>query len=199
MSRKKTSVGPARWALLVLSLIVLGVLAVVFFKDGRREFVKPTLDAPPDQPSVVEETSHATKEIVLFFPAEEDSLLHPERRSILSGASVAEEAKRAVEELIKGSAQGLLSPLPDQTRLRELFITRDGTAYVDFSREFMEKHPSGSSAELTTVYSVVNSLTYNFKPIKKVFILVDGGEKETLGGHINLSQAFTQLSSLIAE
>jgi germination protein M len=70
---------------------------------------------------------------------------------------------------------------------------------VDLSREIMEKHPSGSSAELATVYSIVNTLAYNFKPIKKVFLLVEGSEKETLSGHINLSQPFVPLYSLNAK
>ncbi len=199
MSRKKPMISPVRWTFLVLSLIVLLVLAVVFFKGGRRELIKPSVDVSPVEVSGQEDLPPKNKEIVLFFPAEEDSLLHPEKRRISAGSSVAGEARQAVEELIKGSAQGFLSPLPPETRLREIFITRDGTAYVDFSKEFMEKHPSGSSAELSTIYSVVNTLIYNFKPIRKVFILVEGGEKETLGGHVNLSRAFTQLDSLIAQ
>jgi len=93
----------------------------------------------------------------------------------------------------------LISPLPPETRLRQLFITRSGVAYVDFSKELADRHPSGSSAEIATIYSVVNSLTYNFKSIKKVFILVEGGEKETLGGHISLSQAFAPRYSLSAD
>jgi len=38
----------------------------------------------------------------------------------------------------------------------------------------------GILRRLATVYSIVNTLAYNFKPIKKVFLLVEGSEKETL-------------------
>ena len=72
-------------------------------------------------------------------------------------------------------------------------------AYVDFSKEIQEKHLRGSSAEMATVFSIVNSLAYNFKSIKKVFILIDGVEKETLGGHISLSHPFLPQYDLVAE
>jgi germination protein M len=188
-----------RWTLLALSGIVLLVLVIIFFRGGGRELIRPTDDIPPAEASASAEPTREAREVVLFFPSEGDSLLHAERRRIPGGSSVAEEAREVVEELIKGSSEGYLSPLPPETRLRQLFITKDGIAYVDFSKEIVEKHPSGSSAELTTVYSVVNTLAHNFRPIRKVFILVEGGERETLGGHINLSQAFVPLDSLIAQ
>jgi spore germination protein GerM len=78
-------------------------------------------------------------------------------------------------------------------------VTRSGVAYVDFSKDIVEKHLSGSSAEISTIYSVVNSLAYNFDSIKRVFILIEGREKETLGGHISLSKAFLPLYDLIAK
>jgi germination protein M len=136
--------------------------------------------------------------VTLFFLSEDDSLLHPEEREILADSSIVGEAKQVVEELIRGSERGLVNPLPPETRLRQLFVTKEGVAYLDFSKDIIEKHPSGSSAELGTVYSIVNTMVYNFKPIKKVFILVEGSEKETLGGHINLSQAFVPQFSLNA-
>jgi len=197
MSRKRT-MDSGRWTLLALSAVVLLVLVIILFRGGSRELIRPRDDNPPAETSADAEPTREAKEVVLFFPSEEDGLLHPERRRIPGGPSVAEEAREAVEELLKGSSEGYLSPLPPGTRLRQLFVTKEGIAYVDFSKEIVEQHPSGSSAELTTVYSVVNTLAHNFRPIRKVFILVEGGERETLGGHINLSQAFVPLDSLIA-
>jgi hypothetical protein len=52
---------------------------------------------------------------------------------------------------------------------------------------------------MSTIYSVVNSLSYNLKPIKKVFILIDGGEKKTLGGHIDLTSPFQPIYDIVAK
>ena len=48
-------------------------------------------------------------------------------------------------------------------------------------------HPGGSTAELQTIYSVVNTLTLNFPGIKKVQLLIDGSVHDTLAGHIVIS------------
>jgi spore germination protein GerM len=187
-----------RIVLLAVLLTILAVLVVIFFRSGMMEKIKPPAEAPtpvlePSPPGPVQ-----TRKIILFFLSEADTLLHPEEREITASSSIVRQAKQAVEELIKGSDRGYISPFPPETKLRELFLTRDGVAYVDFSEEIVEKHLSGSSAEISTIFSVVNSLAYNFKTIKKVFILIEGQERETLGGHINLSRPFLPLYDLIA-
>jgi spore germination protein GerM len=193
---KKRAITPAQWTLFGLSLIAVLILAAVLFRGAGGEKIKSAaVTSPSESPA---EPAPEAKTIALFFLSEDDNLLHPEQRKILASPSIVEEAELAVEELIRGSDKGYISPLPPETKVRQLFVTKEGVAYVDLSREIMESHPSGSSAELATVYSIVNTLAYNFKPIKKVFILVEGSEKETLSGHINLSQPFVPLYSLNA-
>jgi spore germination protein GerM len=179
--------------------ILLVALVVLFLSRSGEEKIKEAREIPPSEMESAPGEAGETKTIVLFFPAEDDSLLHREEREIWALPSVVEEAKQVVEELLRGSQNGYLSPFPPETRLREIFLSEKGTAYVDFSREIQENHLHGSSAEMATIFSIVNSLTYNFKPIRKVFILVEGGEKETLGGHISLAQPFLPKHDLVAE
>jgi spore germination protein GerM len=80
-----------------------------------------------------------------------------------------------------------------------VFITKEGVAYVDFGREIMDKFSYGSSSELSAIYAVVDTLTFNFKSVKKVAILVEGAEKETLGGHVDLKQPFLPDYSIVAK
>ena len=137
--------------------------------------------APP-----AKETIKAT----LFFQRDDDDRLVAETREIVSTGSVAGDAELLLTELIKGSANGLVSALPPETKLRQVFLTKDGTAYVDFSKELAAAHPSGTDAEAATVYAIVDTLAVNFKAVKKVFILVDGEERETLNGHVTLDRAY---------
>ena len=176
----------------------LAVLVFVFFKTGVREKIKPSPLVPVPESLELPAKPGAKIEVVLFFLSEKDTYLHSEKREIAADASVVRQAKQAVEELIKGSQLGYISPFPPQTTLRELYVDGSGVAYVDFSKDIVEKHLSGSSAEISTIYSVVNSLVYNFDAIKRVFILIEGREKETLGGHISLSKPFLPLYDLIA-
>jgi len=179
--------------------LLLIVLIYLLFRTGAGEKSKPAPGAPLVETQPQPKDMEKGKKVTLFFLSEEDSLLHPEEREIAGRSSTAEEAQEVIDELIKGPRSELISSLPPETKLRQLFVTKDGMAYVDFSKEIMEKHPSGSSAELSTVYCVVNSLTYNFPSLKRVFVLVEGGERETLDGHIDLSKPFLPDYTLIAK
>ena len=179
-------------------LVLLIILVIIFF---RSDIEKKASSEPERSQSDAElglEEQRETREVVLFFLSEEDGLFHPEEREIYTDTLLVNQAKQTIEELVKGPQDEAISPLPAETKLRELYITPDGIAYVDFSREIQENHLSGSSAEISTIYAVVNSLTYNFKSIKRVFILVDGGEQETLSGHISLQRPFLPRYDMIA-
>lgn len=178
--------------------VLLIVLVIIFFRSGL-EKKAPSGPAVVDPGTTIgQEEERETRKVLLFFLSEKDRLLHPEEREIFSDTQVVHQAKQTIEELIKGPRDEAISPLPPDTKLREIFITPRGVAYVDFSREIQENHLSGSSAEVSTIYAIVNSLTYNFKSIKRVFILVDGGEQETLSGHVNLRRPFLPQYDLIA-
>ena len=179
--------------------VLLAVLVVVFFRTSGREQIRRSKDVSSSSASVQNTAEKQMKTVSLFFLREEDGLLVPEEREIAADASLVREAKEVISELIKGPRGDLVSPLPPETKLGQLFITKDGTAYVDVSKDIVDYHPFGTAAEMSTVYTIVNSLTYNFKPIKKVFILIEGEERETLGGHISLDRPFLPDYSLVAK
>lgn len=195
--RKKKAPAAGRLALVAFLAVAVVVLAVVFFRSGGREQIRAKASAAAGTSSRPAGRPGESRAVTLFFSSEDDGLLHPEERQIPAGAATAEEAAAAVRELIQGSGDGLLPVLPAGTRLRRLFITKEGIAYVDFSREIADQ-PWGSSEELATVYSVVNTLVFNFPAIKRVFILIEGAERETLGGHVSLREAFLPQFSLDA-
>jgi germination protein M len=179
-------------------VVVLFVLVVVFFRSGGEEKIKHYFDEPLQEKDNLTEEPIQTRSITLYFLSEDDNYLHAEKREIIDHPSVVRQAIQAIQELLKGSQNGLLSPIPVDTELREFFITKRGVAYVDFSGEIREEHVSGTSAEMGTVFAVVNTLTYNFKTIKKVFILIDGSEKETLAGHVDLTRPLVPRYDLVS-
>jgi spore germination protein GerM len=185
--------------ILVSLFVLVAVLALAFFLGGREDRIKPPFEALLPATPAGPMTPGEKKKVILFFASENDDLLHPEDREIEAGPTPAQEAARVLEELIRGSKGSYLSTLPPATKLRQVYITTDGTAYADFSKELSADHPSGTAAEMATVYAVVNSLTYNFKDVKKVFILIEGVEKETLCGHVNLNKALLPFLAMVAQ
>ena len=70
-------------------------------------------------------------------------------------------------------------------------------ARVNFNSALTTEHPGGSSAEMMTVYSIVNTLSLNFPRIKRVQILIDGKPIETIAGHLFLREAILPKLDLI--
>lgn len=122
----------------------------------------------------------------LFYVAEDGNRLVGVDREVAYAEGPVDQARRLMEALVEPIEKPLLQAIPADTKLRTLFITDTGDAYVDFTPELSSKHPGGSLSELLTVYAIVDTLTVNLPAIVRVQILVDGKEVDTLAGHVDL-------------
>jgi len=187
-----------RRLLLAALLVVLAGLVIIFFSSGGGETIRAMRETAAGKPRGEGRGRPKAKEVTLFFVSEADGLLHPESREIPGASSPSEEVEQVVRELVKGSRGSLVAPLPSETRVRQVFLVKD-VAYVDLSRDVIDRFAYGSSSELAAIYAVVNTITANFKAVKRVAILVEGSEKETLGGHVDLSRPLLPQPSLVAK
>jgi spore germination protein GerM len=137
------------------------------------------------------------KEVLVYFSDPDGEYLIAQKRPILKKNEVKEEAKETILELIKGPKGKLIPTLPPRTKLLTLQINDAGVAKVNFNPALSKDHPGGSSAEMMTVYSIVNSLALNFPQIKRVQILIDGKSIETITGHLSLRQPISPKPDLI--
>jgi spore germination protein GerM len=174
---------------LILILIGIGVAAFVLFRQDIMNALKPGTEKKAVQKE--------KKNVLLYFSDEDGDYLVGEKRDILRKGRVEDEAKEVVEELTKGPKGKLVPTLPSQTRLLALRLGEGGIARVDFNSAISKNHPGGSSAEIMTVYSVVNSLTGNFPEIKKVQILIEGNEIDTIKGHLSLKRPIPPNPALV--
>ncbi|MCP4690802.1 MAG: GerMN domain-containing protein [Desulfobacterales bacterium] len=126
----------------------------------------------------------------LYFSDRDNAHLMAENRVLPGAEDPAEFGKTLIHELVKGSRDGLTRTLPAETAIRALYVSGDGTAYVDMSEELSMKHPGGCGSELLTIYSVVNTLILNVSEINAVKILIGGRDATTLAGHIDLRFPF---------
>jgi len=190
-SRKESGIGKF---LVFLIVVGFGLFLAYHFRQDIMNFLRPTpVVKKPEKKVVIREK----KTVTLFFSEEEGEYLIGEKREILKTGNVEEEAQETVIELIKGPKGRLIPVLPPHTRLLALQMDQSGVAKVNFNQTLVKEHPGGSSAEMLTVYSIVNSLTHNFPQIKKVQILVEGKTTESIAGHISLKQPVSFNSSLV--
>ena len=131
----------------------------------------------------------ARGEISLLFPGTDDGFLHVEKRSVIAIETPEDRAVQCLEELFRGPSPGLLAAVPDGVRVRQVYVLKDGTAWVDLSPE-IRKLASGSAAELQAIYGIVDTLALNIPDVRHVGLLVDGETPETLAGHVSLEQPF---------
>jgi spore germination protein GerM len=178
-----------------IGLIVIGIglaVALGFFVDvvGRvRSLMKndtETEENPfknPPQPLYA--PTDPPMSVKLFFPAAAgDVLLIAEDQTIFRSGEIANRARQILQKLQDGpQGETMLPSMPKETKLQDLFISEQGTAYLNFSNAIATNHPGGVLNEMATIYSIVDSLTYNLPEIKDVKILIGGVEKETLAGH----------------
>ncbi len=129
-------------------------------------------------------------EVDLYFADPHSDYLVNEKRKIKNAFSQQQKIVKTIEEIIKGPKGNLILTVPPTTRLKNVRIDGDGVVWLDFSSNLSQDHPGGSSSEIMTVYSIVNTVLLNFNETTKVRILIDGAKVKTLAGHIDCSKPF---------
>lgn len=122
----------------------------------------------------------------LFFVSEDGMSLVGVQREVAFGESVLDQARQIVVSQLATAPTPLVSAIPPDTKLRALYLTERGDAFVDLSADVRTRHTGGALDELFTVYTIVNALTTNLPAVKRVQILIDGKEVDTLAGHVDL-------------
>ena len=180
----------------IFGLLLLMVLIIFSYLMFNKFIIIPLKEKYKEKPVVIKEVPYQEEkkeevqpvpgemiEVNLYFSDSQAMYLVAEKIKIPQTTSL---AKEVVVELIKGpTSSNLYSTIPEGTRVNEVYIA-DDIVYVDLSEEVFKNHSGGSSGELMTVYSIVNSLT-EISPIKGVQILVEGNERNSLVGHVDIS------------
>ena len=178
------------WSLLVLILFSTAALAACAQKPAApgpgagAGPEKPQAAAPGQKTPDAQPKEKAPVPVTLYFADKQAMYLVPEERQVIVDQGTVAEA--IILELIKGPQNPeLRKTIPEGTRLLT-FSIKDGTAYVNFSKEFQAKHPGGTAGESMTLYSVVNSLGRR-QEIKQVQFLLEGQKQESILGHADTS------------
>ena len=134
--------------------------------------------------------------VTLYFGDTMGEGLVSERRNVEIPSSGTVE-KAIVDELIKGpQTEGNISVIPQGVKVLSV-ETKNRVCFVNLSKEFIDKVSGGSSGEILTVYSIVNSLT-ELDTVSSVQLLIEGEKKDTLS-HIAINEPIVRDKSVIIE
>jgi spore germination protein GerM len=192
VKRPPTSTLIVLGAALVLVLIAVVRLAILSSQDpavesstGVETDDTDRVDVAPDPDSVDDVMRRLN--VLVYFPSTTGDGLVGEAHEIFMTAAPGDRAKQILADLISGPmTETALRALPPGTQLRQVYVLEQGTAYVDLSADLKQGIGGGSTEELFTVYSIINSVALNIPEIRRVGILIEGQPVDTLNGHLDL-------------
>jgi hypothetical protein len=191
----------------IITLAVIAVLAVGLFylrSLARRIFVE---SAPKSEQQAHAQLSEialqspggSSQTVVLYFPSYPNAALVGEARQIAWAADDADRIRQILLGLVEGSRKGASRVIAPSTNVRAVFLAADGTACIDLSSEALTDFEPGIESEILAVYSIVDSLAANIPAVKKVKILIQGQEVDTLDGHADLTGFYMPDEGLIKQ
>jgi hypothetical protein len=184
----------ARIGLGILALLVLlgvyslrGLRESITRQDGDRAERQARREVT--QPSLIASGEAKVKARILWATPTRDALAPVEIELPLVADPVGR-AKQVMEALITRVPQEAQRTLPADLVLHEFYLLDDGSAIADFGGALASATPSGILSEQLAVDSITRTLAANVPGIRRLKILIDGVETETLAGHVDLTGFF---------
>ncbi len=126
------------------------------------------------------------KDVVLFLGNDGSEEFKMYKTNIYATHKLVNQIKQVLLLLTGEPPFGYISLLPEGTFLREAYLDANNILYVDFTEDITLNHKGGTTGEYLTVYSIINTVFYNFPWVRGMRILIDGKETDTIAGHINI-------------
>jgi hypothetical protein len=175
-------------AVVVMLLVALGTGFYVWRIPRRGNIAQPiTANAQPVAPPA----SGPTERITLYVAYDDSGSLRAQSASIPRPAGRQERAEELLRALLdiyldKNSPH----PLGAGSEIRDVYLVDPGLAVIDLNAAFANLHRSGVLVEELTVASFIETLSANIPGIIRIKILVEGNQRDSLAGHIDLTNFF---------
>lgn len=120
----------------------------------------------------------------LYFASADANYLRVEKRSLNEESDLFIQLFEELKAGPKSSELGIT--IPEASRLLD-YKLEGKLLTLNFSLELRDNHWGGSTGEIMTVYSIVNTYT-SLPEVDSVKILIEGEQVETLVGHLDLTE-----------
>jgi Sporulation and spore germination len=170
-----------------VTITLAAVLAMGFYVWRMRGRVRSE-PAVTDTRPVAPPPSGPTEPATLYVAYDDPGILLPQAAQIAlpqGRQQRAEELLRALLDVYLGKSSP--HPVPSGAEVRDVFFVDPGLVVIDLNSAFANGHRSGILVEELTIASIIQTLTYNISGILRVKFLVDGQNRDTLAGHVDLS------------
>lgn len=174
-------------AMLVFASLALGYYALRLKRRAESLTRTAILDTRPMTPPV----SGLPEPVRMFVAEDRDGTIHERQVSMVLPASPSERGLALLRALTSSYLESTSTHrLGDGADIRAVYFVNDTLAVVDANKDFANKHRSGALVEELTVATYVQTLSAAFPKLTQVKFLVDGKERETLAGHVDLKAVY---------
>jgi hypothetical protein len=180
-----------RHLLIAMAVLLVAVLGLSGYAWHMRKTVASAPGASTDTRLLAPPIAGPTERVILFIAHDDDGSL----RAVSAQIPLPSGRQQRAEELLRS----LLSLYLDRSSthvlgsgadIRSVFLVDPGVAVIDLNSAFADTHRSGVLVEELTVTSLIHTISANTPGILRVKILVDGKERDTLAGHVDLSSFY---------
>jgi len=137
--------------------------------------------------SLTPHTSGPQEKVPVFIAYDDEGVIREESDSV----PVSNEPSERAREVLRAVLTRYLEkpsphPLGAGSEVKDVYIVNRNLAVVDINSDFANQHRSGVLVESLTIASMIETLATNVPQITRVKIMVDGNERDTLSGHVDL-------------
>lgn len=173
-----------QFVIALLVLAILGMGAYLVHLKRRAE----SMSAPPVSQSLTAPVSGPAEQMVLFIATDEDNSLRATAISSALPTDPGERGRLALHTLIARYLQkDSPHPLGAGADVHDVYLLDTASAVVNLNAAFADSHRSGIEVEQLSVFSLVLTLKAQLPGLTRVRFLVDGKQRDTLAGHIDLA------------
>jgi hypothetical protein len=185
-------------AVAVMVAVALGMSLYAWRMRGRVSRAEVPVNTQPVAPPA----AGPSEQVTLYVAYDDAEVLRPRAVRIPLPAGRQERAEELLQALVDlyldKSSPHVLGP---GSEIRGVYLVDPGTAVIDLNAAFANGHRSGVLIEELTMASLLGSLSANIPGISRVKILVDGKERDTLAGHVDLTNFYdvAAVNQLVAQ
>lgn len=172
----------------ILCSLTLGMSLYLWQLRHREAANGPTMVVPQH---VAAPASEQHEKVTMVIARDDTSTLHSQYISIPAFTNPQQRAEEILRQLLNIYQQkDSLHPLAATAEIRDVYLVDPGMAVIDVNSALVDGQTSGILAEEMTLVSIVQTLSGNVPGVMKVKFLIDGKERDTLAGHVDLSRIY---------
>jgi len=178
-----------RQLIIAVAVLLVAVTALGFYVGRMRrragEVQPAASDVRPAPPA-----AGPTEKVTLYVADDSVGTLRRQGAEIPLPSGRQQRAEELLRALLRVYQQpDSPHPIASAADVRSIYLM-SGAAVIDLNEAFADQHRSGILDEQLTVDSLVETLAANVSGVSRVRILVEGKTRETLAGHVDLTEFF---------